>query len=141
MPADFIDSEEELSKRYGAYASFSTPHDPILVETHNDGPAEEMDRMLDRFVTPGVKVLELGCGAGQTLRRIAPKAADYWGIDLEEPLLNGARERIAQSGISNVTLILGHTTFPEIVAQLPDGYFDFAFSRRGRFSRRSLWKS
>jgi SAM-dependent methyltransferase len=131
--------DNELANRYGAYASFSTPHDPILVETFGDGPADEMDRLLDRFITSDTRVLELGCGAGQSLCRLAPKAADYWGVDLEEPLLNGARERMKQAGVS-ATLLLGDTTFPETVAQLPDAHFDFSFSRRGPFLTAPLMK-
>lgn len=132
------ETDQQLAARYGAYASFSTPTDPILVETHGDSPADEIDRLLDVFATPEARILELGCGAGQTLCRIAPKVNAIWGVDLEEPLLNGARERIAETGCDNATLVLGDTTNAETVSQLPDAYFDFAFSRRGPFLTHAL---
>jgi SAM-dependent methyltransferase len=130
MPGD---SDDALSARYGAYASFKTDADPIATETHGDSASDEVARLLDRLATPETNVLELGCGAGQTLCTLAPKVREIWGVDLEEPLLNGARERIAQSGITNAKLILGDTTHAEVVAQLPDGFFQVAFSQRGPF--------
>ncbi|GAB4459364.1 MAG: hypothetical protein OHK0029_21870 [Armatimonadaceae bacterium] len=136
--ADSTEQDAELATRYGAYASFATPHDPVLTETHGDGPAEEMDRLLDRFTSPDSTVLDLGCGAGQTLCRLAPRCRAVWGIDLEEPLLRAAERRVQANGISNATLILGDTTHTETVARLPDGVFDLVFSRRGPFLTHDL---
>jgi SAM-dependent methyltransferase len=132
------ETDKMLAERYGAYASFATPTDPILTETHGDSSADEIDRLLNVFATPEARFLELGCGAGQTLCELAPKVQEIWGIDLEEPLLNGAKERVAAAGYTNTKLILGNTTNAEDVAQLPDAYFDFAFSRRGPFITAAL---
>jgi SAM-dependent methyltransferase len=122
-----------LAQRYGAYASYRTDADPVRTEFHGDAPADEMDRLLELFARPDSRVLDLGCGAGQTLCRLAPRVAEIWGIDCEQPLLAGAQARVAHHGLKNVTLVHGDTTHAEAVAQLPDNTCDFAFSRRGPF--------
>jgi predicted TPR repeat methyltransferase len=73
--------DQELAKRYGSYASYSTEVDPILVETYGDGPADEVDRLLDIFAQPDCCILDLGCGAGFTLCRLAPQVSAIWGFD------------------------------------------------------------
>lgn|GEM_PF-2062675 len=127
------DLDRELALRYGAYASLPTPYDPLLTETFGDSPAEEMDRLLDRFITQESRMLDLGCGAGQTLCRLAPQCREIWGVDLEEPLLRAAQQRVQAHQIINAHLILGDTTNPQVVAKLPDATFDVVFSRRGPF--------
>lgn len=127
------DTDRKLAERYGGYASFHLPGDQPVTKTHGESVSDNMDCLLDRFATEGTRVLDLGCGAGQTLCRLAPLVTEIWGIDCEEPLLIGAQERVAACGLTNATLILGDTTDARTVAQLPDKHFDFAFSRRGPF--------
>src|SRR5262245_29581803 len=57
-------------------------------------------RMLDdlelRVTAPYVvdqRVLEIGCGTGLILGRLAGIAAEAWGVDLSPGMLRGARER------------------------------------------------
>ena len=59
--------------------------------TYGDGPADEVDRLLDIFATPESQVLDLGCGAGFTLCRVAPKVKTIWGFDQETELLEAAQ--------------------------------------------------
>ena len=56
--------DQSLAERYGSYASYTHESDPILVRTYGDGPAEEVDRLLDIYATSESQVLDLGCGAG-----------------------------------------------------------------------------
>jgi SAM-dependent methyltransferase len=126
-----IELDRELAKQYGSYASYTTDTDPVLVETYGDGPAEEVDRLLDVFATPGSQVLDLGCGAGFTLCRLAPQVDAIWGFDEDADLLAAARERVASQGIANATLVLGNVAEPDDVAKLPDEAFDVVLSRRG----------
>jgi SAM-dependent methyltransferase len=126
-----IDPDGELAGRYGSYASYSTNADPILVETYGDGPADEVDRLLDVFATPESRVLDLGCGAGFTLCRLAQRVAAIWGFDQDADLLNATRQRAASLGLTNVTLVPGNVAVPDDVAPLPDGTFNVVLSRRG----------
>jgi SAM-dependent methyltransferase len=75
--------------------------------------------------------LDLGCGAGFTLCRLAPRVAGICGIDQNADLLAAAQQRVASLNLSNTTLVLGDVSVPADVAQLPDNTFDLVLSRRG----------
>lgn len=75
---------------------------------------EQHDRMLAPFtglllgaaaLSPGDRVLDVGCGCGTTTltaaRAIAPGAAT--GVDLSVPMLARARENAAAAGVANVS--------------------------------------
>jgi SAM-dependent methyltransferase len=123
--------DQELAKRYGSYASYVTEVDPSLVETYGDGPADEVDRLLNLFAQPDRCFLDLGCGAGFTLCRLAPQVSTIWGFDEDANLLAAARQRVAALGLTNATLLLGNVDESEEVDQLPDHTFDVVLSRRG----------
>jgi len=65
-------------------------------------------------------VLDLGCGVGHTLRRVAPKVRLAVGADATAGMLEGARTLMAREGIGNVTLVV---TTAESLPFL-DGTFD-----------------
>jgi SAM-dependent methyltransferase len=123
--------DQKLAKRYGSFASYPTEADPVLVETYGDSPADEVDRLLDTLAGPDSRVLDLGCGAGFTLCRLAPRVAAIWGFDQDSDLLAAARQRVASLNLTNATLVLGNVTVPDDVAQLPDNTFDLVLSQRG----------
>jgi SAM-dependent methyltransferase len=78
---------------------------------------------------PGERVLDVGCGAGQTLLQLAERVApDGWvtGLDISEPLLELARQRIAGSGQPRIDVVLGDAE----TACLEPAY-DALFSRFG----------
>jgi SAM-dependent methyltransferase len=79
---------------------------------------------------PGERVLDVGCGAGQSTLELAEKvgpAGRVVGVDISEPLLARARERVAAAGHRNVELLLGDAqTVP-----LPPPPFELLFSRFG----------
>src|SRR5260370_42369414 len=59
-------------------------------------------------VAPGEKVLEVGCGTGAAtvpLAEVVGDTGEVVGIDISEPMLAAARERISHSGLSNITLL------------------------------------
>ncbi|MGX2995575.1 class I SAM-dependent methyltransferase [Streptomyces sp. JNUCC 64] len=75
------------------------------------------------------RVLDLGCGAGQTTRLAALRAprGQALGLDLSGPMLEAARSRAAWEGIANVSFVRGDTqTHP-----FEEGAFDAAVSRYG----------
>lgn len=101
--------------------------------------ADRYDAMLRPFgelamersrLQSGDRVLDVGCGCGQTTRAIARAVGPggtVTGIDLSEPMLRRARDSTAAAGVENVTFEAGDAqTHP-----FPDGVFDAVFSRFG----------
>jgi SAM-dependent methyltransferase len=57
---------------------------------------------------PGERVLDVGCGTGATLIPFAGAVGPEGhatGIDIAEPMLARARQRVAEEGLTNVTLV------------------------------------
>lgn len=93
-----------------------------------DSPAGRCraDRRAELFVEygelrPGRRALELGCGTGVFLERVAPCGAEIRGIDLSEDLLERARVRLAR--FANVALDRGNAE----ELPYPDGLFDAVY--------------
>ena len=55
---------------------------------------------------PGTRALELGCGTGEFLRRVAHSGAEIRGIDLSQHLLT--RARVQAAAFSCVSLVCGN---------------------------------
>jgi ubiquinone/menaquinone biosynthesis C-methylase UbiE len=80
-------------------------------------------------IGPADRVLDIGCGAGQTTRDAARLAGDGWalGVDISKGMIERARSLAEAEGIRNVT-------FEHADAQdhrFPAGRFDLAISRFG----------
>ncbi len=124
-------SDDELAARYGAYASFQTEGLPALVEYYGESPADEVARLLRLHARADSRVLDIGCGAGQTLCWLAPLVEQAWGFDQDADLLASARRRVASNSLGNVTLVAGNVVEAGDVRQLPEDHFHLAFSQRG----------
>jgi SAM-dependent methyltransferase len=77
----------------------------------------------------GDRVLDIGCGFGDTTQRLATlvgEGGEVVGVDVAAPFLDLAREEATAAGIANVDYRLGD-------AQIADlgGPFDYVFSRMG----------
>lgn len=128
---ELSEMDQQLARDYGSYASYPTAEDPALVDTYGDGPAEEVDRLLDTLTGASSTVLDLGCGAGFTLCRLAPRVKAIWGFEQDARLLAAARLRAQQQGLANARFVAGNASVPEDSAPLPDAAFDVVLSRRG----------
>lgn len=95
-----------------------------------DGLAQHSEAVFPTLpVGPGDRVLDVGCGFGDTaikLARIVGPAGHVVGIDCCDAFLAHAREDAAARGIRNVRFMRGDA---EIA--LPTGRFDFVFARFG----------
>lgn len=116
----------------------SSPADArALAETAWAAVREPLDRQLSPLglramaaldPRPGERVLDVGCGAGQTVMQLAAAvgpAGAVVGIDIAPRLLAIARERTA--GLANVGFALGDAQ----TSPLEAGGFDAVFSRFG----------
>jgi SAM-dependent methyltransferase len=75
-------------------------------------------------------VLEIGCGTGAVTLPLAQAVGAHGrvvGVDISEPMLSVARERLAESGLRNVTLLIGDA---QVFAFEPAA-FDVVTSRMG----------
>jgi SAM-dependent methyltransferase len=98
--------------------------------------AERFDRSIAGYqprllsaaaLRPGDRVLDIGCGTGQTARDAARQAGAVMGVDLSSRMLAVARRRAADEGLANVTFEQGDAQ----VHPFPAGGFDVALSRTG----------
>jgi SAM-dependent methyltransferase len=65
-----------------------------------------VERTVERILARGPRrVLEIGCGMGLLLFRIAPRVEAYWGVDFSPEALAYVREHAARRGLANVELL------------------------------------
>ncbi len=92
---------------------------------------ESLAMLLDRLrLAGGESVLEIGCGTGAVTLPLAKAVGEHGrvvAVDISEPMLAAARQRISDSGVRNVTLLSGDA---QVFAFEPAA-FDVATSRMG----------
>lgn len=78
---------------------------------------------------PGARVLDLGCGFGDTTQRLAGivgPEGEAVGVDVSEPFIEAARREAEEAGAENVSFLTGDVQVMKL-----EGGFDYAFSRMG----------
>jgi SAM-dependent methyltransferase len=77
---------------------------------------------------PGDRVLDLGCGFGDTTQRLARLVGDgeAVGVDVAAPFIALAEQEAAASGLENVSYLVEDVQVAEF-----EGRFDYVFSRMG----------
>jgi ubiquinone/menaquinone biosynthesis C-methylase UbiE len=90
-----------------------------------------LDRLLGRLhqlvadaVEPTGRVLDVGCGTGDMVWRLAPKAEEVVGVELSPAMVRFANERRSDGSWPHVSFVLGDVT--RALADRPDGHFDLA---------------
>src|SRR5215217_9152672 len=81
-------------------------------------------------LTGGEHVLDIGCGCGATVLELANRVGGdgrVLGVDVSEPMIARARERLEQAGLSNAAVAIGDASLYDFEA----GSFDLVFSRFG----------
>jgi len=76
-------------------------------------------------VTPGMKVLDLGCGDGTTALPEAKLGAEVLGVDISSNLVAAGNRRAKEQGLTNLKFQEGDASNLE---QLPDKTFDLVVS-------------
>lgn len=76
-------------------------------------------------VTPGLAVLDLGCGDGTTALPAAQRGADVLGVDIARNLVDAGNRRAADAGLSSLRFQQGDAC--ELVG-IADGRFDLTMS-------------
>ena len=76
-------------------------------------------------ITPGMKVLDLGCGDGTTALPAAWLGADVLGVDIAANLVAAGNERAGAAGLSNVSFQRGDASD---LSELSDASFDLVVS-------------
>ena len=104
----FVDYRELVAEGLGA-------HGEVALEAH---PPRGGDRVID-----------LGCGFGDTTQRLAELVGaegSAFGVDVAEPFIEQARKEAEAAGVENVRFAVGDVQVTEF-----EETFDYAFSRMG----------
>ncbi len=103
----------------------------VRFEAELDKQLEPLGRgVLERLAPrPGERALDIGCGSGQTLLELAELVGEnghVLGVDISEPMVARARQRVAQAGFKQVAVEIGDAQTHRF-----DPTFDLQFSRVG----------
>jgi len=95
-----------------------------------DGLSQHSDAALQRCSFPaGARVLDVGCGFGDSTRRIASQvgpAGEAVGVDCAENFIRDAQAAARQEGVANTHFFAGDVQWGEL-----HGPYDHAFARFG----------
>jgi len=69
------------------------------------------------------RILEIGCGSGQLLLRLAPEVEEYWGVDYAKPAIEALEAHLRSSGLHRPGIKLFARAADQL-QDLPSGYFD-----------------
>lgn len=76
-------------------------------------------------ITPGMKVLDLGCGDGTTALPAAQRGANVLGVDIAENLVAAGNARASAAGLDNIRFQQGDASD---LSDLADDQFDLVVS-------------
>lgn len=78
-----------------------------LTETEIADYIDNIERKLEPYLSPTTRLLDIGCGAGLAMRRLAPRVGEYVGIDLSNEALVWAQRFAEQDQLTHVQLLQG----------------------------------
>jgi SAM-dependent methyltransferase len=128
MAGETLDANAEQRSYWNTVAGPRWVAAPGFRERRNQ---ESMALLLARLGDiAGQSVLEIGCGTGAMTLPIATAVGEHGrvvAVDISEPMLGAARQRVGERGLGNVTLLLGDAQ----VFDFEPAAFDLATSRMG----------
>src|SRR5262249_28531412 len=84
---------------------------------------EQIDSVVEQVLAPGPqRILEIGCGTGLLLLRLAPHCAEYWATDFSEGAVQYVRNEAEAAALTGVRLIRADA---DDFTWLDDQRFDF----------------
>jgi ubiquinone/menaquinone biosynthesis C-methylase UbiE len=90
---------------------------------------QSAEALVDRIgITPGLRVLDLGCGDGTTAIPAAQRGADVLGVDIARNLVAAGNRRARKMGLANCRFQEGDASGLHDIA---DGSFDLVVSMFG----------
>jgi len=95
-----------------------------------NGHAHSIMAYADFQIRPGDKVLDVGCGYGETcleMGRLVGPEGEVLGLDCTEAFLEVANRERDEAGLGNVRFVLGDAQ----TCELPENYYDVVYSRFG----------
>jgi SAM-dependent methyltransferase len=103
----------------------------VELQERTDAQLDPLGRAALERVAPqtGERALDVGCGAGQSVLELAELVGprgNVVGVDVSEPLLGRAKERVAAARLSNVELLLANAASVRVEPAV-----DLIFSRFG----------
>src|SRR5262249_23573179 len=101
-PTDRSDPPDPSLDLAGWISSYTG--EPIPVAEMRAWVESTVDRILSAGLPEGARVLEIGCGTGLLLFRIAPPGSLYHATHLSAVSVNGISSRLAARGLSQVVL-------------------------------------
>ena len=128
MTAQVPDANEAMRHYWNTVAGPRWVASPGFRERRNQ---ESLALLLESLrLAGGESVLEIGCGTGAVTLPLADAVGAHGrvvAVDISEPMLGSARQRVEESGLHNVTLLAGDA---QVMAFEPTA-FDIATSRMG----------
>ena len=128
MAGEALDANAAQRRYWNTVAGPRWVASPGFRERRNQ---ESLALLLARLgLNGGESVLEIGCGTGALTLPLAAAVGAHGrvvAVDISEPMLGAARQKVAERGLSNVTLLSGDA---QVFAFEPAA-FDLATSRMG----------
>jgi len=128
MAAEALDANAAQRRYWNTVAGPRWVATPGFRERRNQ---ESLALLLARLgIAGGESVLEIGCGTGAATVPLAAAVGEHGrvvAVDISEPMLAAARQRVGERGLHNVTLLLGDAQ----VFEFEPAAFDLATSRMG----------
>jgi SAM-dependent methyltransferase len=128
MTVQVPDANEAMRHYWNTVAGPRWIASPGFRERRNQ---ESLALLLDCLrLSGGESVLEIGCGTGAVTLPLAQAVGEQGrvvAVDISEPMLGSARQRVEESGLHNVTLLAGDAQ----VFGFEQAAFDVATSRMG----------
>ena len=128
MSEDALDANAAQRRYWNTVAGPRWVATPGFRERRNQESTALLLRRLG--LASGESVLEIGCGTGALTVPLATKVGERGrvvAVDISEPMLGAARQRVGEHGLRNVTLLHGDAQ----VFDFEPAAFDLATSRMG----------